>query len=59
MKIEKSRLILQKASDLYARNGLQEKADAILKLVEFLRDYDSKTVATFVKSHKARENRAK
>ena len=59
MKIEKSRLILEKASQLYARNGRQEKADAILKLAEFLREYDSKTVASFVKSHKARENRAK
>jgi hypothetical protein len=59
MKVEKIRDVLERASRLHLNDGAKQKADALLKLAEFLRDYDSKTVAAFMKAHKAKENRAK
>ena len=56
MKVVQLRAVLNRFGDIYDREGVADKADALRKLAKALKAHDKKTVGTFVKQHKKRQN---
>lgn len=57
MKVNEVRKVLGKASEMNRKAGAAERAEALQKLSDFLKPYDSRTVTGFVKSHDRLKNR--